>query len=185
MLSYLLNDAYIQRMAYSIVEIKARCRDHEPIRQLLEKRKARFVGIDHQVDTYFKAKTGRMKLREGKIENSLIHYERPNQAGPKHSAVNLFRTVADPQLKTVLCAGLEVLTVVDKQRAIYFINNVKFHLDEVKTLGRFIEIEAIDETNSISLDSLQAQCQHYLDLFGVESSDLVQCSYSDLLLEKV
>ncbi|RYZ45291.1 MAG: adenylate cyclase, partial [Chitinophagaceae bacterium] len=33
-----------------------------------------FVGEDHQVDTYFNVPTGRLKLREGNIEQSLIFY---------------------------------------------------------------------------------------------------------------
>jgi adenylate cyclase class IV len=37
---------------------------------------------------------------------------------------------------------------VDKKREIYFINNVKFHIDTVDGAGSFIEIEAIDNDGS-------------------------------------
>jgi adenylate cyclase, class 2 len=61
-------------MHHLIVEIKARCSDPEKIRTILRARGARFAGLDHQVDTYFRVSAGRLKLREGKIENALIFY---------------------------------------------------------------------------------------------------------------
>ena len=66
-------------------EIKAACSDSESIRQTLTTLNADFRGKDHQVDTYFNVPSGRMKLREGNIEHSLIYYERNNQSGPKTS----------------------------------------------------------------------------------------------------
>ena len=71
------------------IEIKAKCSDLEKIRAILNSQQARFIGTDHQIDTYFKVNTGRLKLREGSIENALIHYNRPNQAGPKKSEIIL------------------------------------------------------------------------------------------------
>ena len=41
----------------------------------------KFIGEDHQADTYFNVEKGRLKLREGNIENSLIYYERKDVAG--------------------------------------------------------------------------------------------------------
>ena len=72
--------------------------------------------------------------------------------------------------------------VVDKIREIYFIDNVKFHLDSVKDLGEFVEIEAIDETGEIGKEKLHEQCSFYLNLFGIKQEELLSCSYSDLVL---
>lgn len=170
-------------MSHLNVEIKARTDRAVEIKKILEANKARFVGIDHQVDTYFKVPKGRMKLRQGKIEKTLIHYQRPNQSGPKQSKVTLHHPTADKSLMEVLENALDVLVVVDKQRAIYFIDNVKFHVDEVKELGEFVEIEAIDHDGTIGLDHLHDQCEQYLHLLGIKDEDLVNESYSDLLLE--
>ena len=57
------------------VEIKARCAQPDQIHQILKAQNARFVGIDHQIDTYFNVAEGRLKLREGNIENQLIFYQ--------------------------------------------------------------------------------------------------------------
>lgn len=169
-------------MGHINIEIKARCNNSTRIRKILRSKRANFHGKDHQIDTYFKVPNGRLKLREGNIENYLIHYERGNKKGPKQSNVTLFKTSSDPLLKEVLSKSLDILVVVDKQRGIYFINNVKFHIDSVKGLGSFIEIEAIDKNDSIGRDKLLQQCIQYMDLFNIEDKDLVSVSYSDLLL---
>jgi len=168
----------------TLIEIKARCQDPSEIRQILEKNNAKLKGIDHQVDTYFKVKKGRLKLREGNIENHLIHYFRGNQAGPKKSEVLLYKSTPDSSLKSILATSIGVLTVVDKKREIRFIDNVKFHIDVVEGLGNFIEIEAIDMDGSISEAKLLEQCQFYIRLFGVKDEDLLENSYSDMLLTK-
>lgn len=167
------------------VEIKARSSQIKTVRRLLENQVARFVGVDHQIDTYFKVPHGRLKLRQGNIENALIHYARSNQAGPKKSEVLLYQSPTTANLKEVLEAALDKLVVVDKMREIYFIENVKFHLDKVQELGTFVEIEAIDQDGSIGEEKLWEQCNYYLQLFQIPETDLVSYSYSDLLLGKV
>jgi len=171
-----------QFMPVNIIEIKAKCANANKIKEILLANKADFKGIDHQIDTYFKAPIGRLKLRAGNIENTLIHYNRPNQAGPKNSQVTYRRLPPNSDLKDVLAAAMGVLTVVDKKRGIYFIENVKFHLDEVKNLGTFMEIEAIDETGEIGIPKLQEQCNFFMQLFDIQPEDLIDVSYSDLML---
>lgn len=61
---------------------------------------------------------------------------------------------------------------------------MKFHIDTVKDLGTFIEIEAIDEDGTIGEDELLNQCEFYLELFGIYQNNLISVSYSDLILEK-
>ncbi|MCD4696769.1 MAG: class IV adenylate cyclase [Bacteroidales bacterium] len=171
-------------MGFINIEIKANCRDPQKIAHILEAEKADFRGMDHQVDTYFNVKHGRLKLREGNIEHSLIHYERENTSGPKTSKVILYKPKPDKNLKEILTKSLGVLTVVDKKRNIYFIENVKFHIDDVEGLGSFVEIEAIDSDGAIGTKMLQNQCNKYLKLFGIMEEDLIAVSYSDMLLEK-
>lgn len=164
-------------------EFKAR---HQSIKAAEEKLLALnpfFAGEDHQVDTYFNVPTGRLKLREGTIEQSLIFYQRSNSAAAKQSDVILYPG-ADAALKQILQQSLGVKTVVDKLRRIYFIENVKFHFDQVENLGEFLEVEAIDKDGSRGLDSLQKQCAIYQELFQILPQDFIAESYSDLLLAK-
>lgn len=171
-------------MKHLNIEIKAKCHDHDKIRAILKLRRADFKGTDHQIDTYFKVNNGRLKLREGNIENYLIFYERENKLGPKQSNIILYKSDQGSSLKEILSKSLGVLTVIDKRREIYFLENVKFHLDSVKDLGTFMEIEAIDSNGSIGKEKLLEQCESYLKLFGISKNDLISESYSDLLLNK-
>lgn len=170
-------------MSITNIEIKAASDDQGKIRKTLRSLNADFRGIDHQTDTYFKVNHGRLKLREGEIENNLIWYERDNITGPKQANVILFRSDPGSSLKEILTKSCGILAIVDKKREIYFINNVKFHIDTVDGAGSFIEIEAIDEDGTIGRDKLMEQCNYYLRLFNIPDSDLVNCSYSDMLLK--
>ena len=171
-------------MEHTIVEIKARCYDAKKIKEILNEHNADFKGIDHQIDTYFKVSNGRLKLREGNIENLLIYYERENKAGPKQSNVILMPTVLKGDvLKEILTKSLDVLVVVNKEREIYSMNNVKFHLDKVSGLGNFVEIESSGRNESFG-SILEEQCKKYMDLFKIKESDLVAGSYSDMILAK-
>ncbi|VVB79605.1 CYTH domain protein [uncultured archaeon] len=173
-------------MSHINIEIKAKSTNHVHIREILKSLNAEFKGIDHQIDTYFKTSQGRLKLRQGNIENSLIGYKRENQEGPKQSDVFLYNV--DPKertkLKEALASTLGILVEVDKKREIYFVDNVKFHLDNVEGLGTFVEIEAIDKDLTIGKENLLSQCKKYMELFDIKDSDLISVSYSDLLLEK-
>ncbi len=165
------------------IEIKAKLADAVMVRQILNDRNARFIGTDHQVDTYFNVVNGRLKLREGNIENALIYYKRDDKPGPKKSDVRLYKSKPDSSLKSLLEESMGVLAVVDKVREIYFIDNVKFHIDEVEGLGIFVEIEAIDKTGELGQERLLEQCNYYLELFGIKENELIPVSYSDLVLK--
>ena len=166
------------------VEIKANCSNPERVREILEHRGAEYKGPDNQIDTYFKVSNGRLKLREGNIENFLVFYERDNQEGPKDSKVILYKSSPDSSLKDALVNACGELIVVDKQRHIYFIDNVKFHVDSVKNLGNFCEIEAIDKVGNIGREKLLQQCEQYMKLLDIKKEDLISCSYSDLLIQQ-
>ena len=172
-----------------LIEIKARCPAPLSIQAILKAHNARFIGLDHQIDTYFRVPNGRLKLREGNIENALIHYNRANQSGPKQSDVTLLKSPNEiATLKKILTDSVGILAVVDKKREIYFIENVKFHLDKVVGLGNFVEIEAINSENVdntegvLSPEVLHAQCRFYMDLFNIQESDLLTNSYSDMVM---
>jgi predicted adenylyl cyclase CyaB len=163
------------------IEIKAKSRDNNSLHKQLLQLNARFIGEDHQIDTYYQVNEGRLKLREGNIENSLIRYFREDKKGLKKSSVILHRTRNAYALKEILNSLFEISNIVNKRRKIYFIDNVKFHLDEVEGLGEFVEIEAIGEGGKYSQKELELQCKSFMDLLGISNDDLVADSYCDLV----
>jgi adenylate cyclase, class 2 len=166
------------------IEFKASTNKLAELEVLLQQHNPLFIGEDQQVDTYFNIQTGRLKLREGNIENALIHYEREDTAGAKASHVLLYHHKPDKALKEILIKTLGIKAVVDKRRRIYFIDNVKFHFDTVDGLGTFVEVEAIDKDGSIGKEKLQEQCNKYAALFKISAEDYCSVSYSDMVLQK-
>jgi adenylate cyclase, class 2 len=170
-------------MAILNIEFKAKTTDVSAAENILLQHNPVFIGEDHQVDTYFNVPNGRMKLREGNIENALIQYERENTAGSKSSHILLYKHQPDKSLKEALTKALGIKAVIDKIRKIYFIDNVKFHFDTVQTLGTFIEVEAIDKDGSIGKEKLQEQCDFYAALLQIDKADFMANSYSDMIMD--
>jgi adenylate cyclase, class 2 len=168
---------------FTNIEIKARTTNADAIRSYLLSEGAVFKGTDQQCDTYFQVPAGRLKLRQGNIENNLIWYERPDQPGPKTSSFKLVPVPDSEALKELLTLALGIKVTVMKKREIYYIANVKFHLDELGGLGHFVEIEAGNVHDiSIPVQQLREQCDFYLNAFGIRDEDLVYNSYSDMLM---
>jgi len=169
-------------MQVNIFEIKCPITDLEEKHHRLLELKADFKGTDHQIDTYFKIPEGRLKLRQGNIENTLIYYDRAETKTIKNSKVVLQKLGTDTKgIKEILTRLHDIWKVVDKSRRIYFVDNVKFHLDEVKGLGSFMEIEAIDEGGHIPADELRTQCDRFIEIFKLDRSSFIDRSYSDMI----
>lgn len=168
-------------MSYLNVEIKARSKDPGLIREYLLAHNARFVGVDEQTDTYFKVQQGRLKLRQGTIENNLIYYKRANTSAPKLSEFQIVSIENPEVLREILKEAYGIRIVVLKKREIYYIENVKFHIDEVPGLGSFVEIEAGNMIGDKSHDELNVQCDFYMKELSIREEDLIKNSYSDMI----
>jgi len=151
------------------VEFKARIRNIDAVRSRLRTLQPRELGLDHQRDIYFGVPEGRLKLRDGGIEQSLIFYRRADQATTRESHV-VYASVDNPgELRRVLEAALPVLGIVEKEREIYYVGDTKIHLDRVEDHGFFLEVEAPDA----------AEARRFLDFFAVQPTDLEGRSYAD------
>ena len=171
-------------MTHLNIEFKAKTTDTNTLEDKLLSLSPLYIGEDHQKDTYYNVSVGRLKLREGNIENALIWYNREDIGGAKQSDILLYKHAPHDALKKILFKLHGIKIIVDKIRRIYFIDNVKFHFDKVEGLGTFIEVEAIDETGNIGIEKLKEQCNFYIDFFNITKDDFMKKSYSDLLMEK-
>ncbi len=163
-------------------EFKARLKDDKVIRATLERVRARYVGTDHQVDTYFRVRRGRLKVREGRIENALIFYERANSPRARRARIEMTLLPRRNAVRAILARAFPILTVVGKRREIYFVGNAKIHLDTVRGLGRFFEVEALSRSGKVG--TARKQALHFQKLFGISPADILSQSYSDMVLEK-
>jgi len=168
-------------MSFLNFEFKARSNNLEQLENRLQELDPEFIGEDNQTDTYFNVSKGRLKLREGNIENALIYYERQDTPGAKQSDVLLYRHSPDKSLKDILSKVHGIKIIVEKKRRIYFIDNVKFHFDTITGLGTFIEVEAIDKDGDLGIEKLKEQADKYTRFFDILPDDFISMSYSDML----
>lgn len=188
-------------------EFKARCDDHEELEKILtNSSNLKSIEKFYQVDTYFKVNSGRLKLREEYFNfkefskefkgSSLIYYERPNIEGPRISDIEMVPRV-DPderEIKGILKRVLGILNVVEKNRSIYTfqagggVDEVRVLLDDVKDLGKFVEVEVIDikGINRVISDTppiLMKHCLEWKKALNIKDINLIANSYSDLILK--
>jgi predicted adenylyl cyclase CyaB len=163
-------------------EFKARLNNEHRVRAALKRLDARFIGTDHQIDTYFRVPSGRLKVREGRLKNALIFYRRSNVRRARQASVEMVLLPRRNSLRAILARALGTLAVVDKRREIYFVKNVKIHLDRVRRLGKFLEVEAISSAGDVK--RIRSQARQFQKLFGITAKDIVAESYSDMILAK-
>jgi predicted adenylyl cyclase CyaB len=163
------------------IEIKARLADWDAARAVAAGIATKQLGTQHQVDTYFHCRHGRLKLRQiDRLRAELVWYARPDQEGPKPSEYQIAPLAHPETLKAVLAAACGICAVVEKRREIFLYHDVRIHLDDVAGLGRFIEFEAVlgpaldEAAGRAMLDSLMAH-------FAISPTELLANSYGEMV----
>lgn len=168
------------------IEIKAKYPNSEKARAIAQRVATEYLGVDHQIDTYFKTKIGRLKLRESSLSGCmLIPYLRSDVAGPKKSSYALLPAKDGALTKNLFSELLGVEQVVEKTRDIYLIGNVRVHIDNVKDLGCFLEFEAVYEKDTPEVAELEKRkVDELLNVFEITPGDLLKGSYRELVSSK-
>jgi homotetrameric cytidine deaminase len=162
------------------IELKAI--DPDPARSLAICRElnAEDRGVLRQRDTYFRARSGRLKLREEEPGGAtLIQYDRPDAAQARESRYRLSPVPEPDVLKTSLDAAIGTLVVVDKARHLFLWEGVRIHLDAVEGLGSFVELEGVAPPES-DLGAEHEKVARLREALRIE--DVLTDSYSDRLL---
>ncbi len=163
------------------IEIKARVRNFADSRKRAEQLSDSPLEILSQEDTFFHISHGRLKLRLlGADRGQLIHYERPDQNGPKRSDFRIYETQNPQALKTVLTSALGVRGVVKKTRYLYLVGQTRIHLDQVDGLGQFLELEVMLHPGQ-SDEEGQGIAEDLMSKLVVTKDDLLEGAYMDLI----
>jgi adenylate cyclase class 2 len=165
------------------IEIKAVYKDLSKARKIAKGLGARQGGRDRQVDTYFKIPAGRFKLRESRrVGGQLIPYRRPNQKGPKTSDYVLIPLPDPSKTKNILASLLGIDAVVEKQRDLFLLGNIRIHLDRVNGLGNFLEFEAVFKKDTARNRKIEkAKVEKLIQLFEIAPKALLKNSYRELI----
>lgn len=161
------------------VEIKAVIRD----RSALLKRARRLWGAPRRLrqrDLFFPCANGRLKLRVQEPGPSyLIAYVRPDRKGPKTSRY-LTAVAPEPEaLAASLRAALGAGKTVEKTRLLFMAGRTRVHLDSVRGLGDFLELEVVLRRGEAAAAG-RAEARRLMAELGVRPSDLLEGAYADM-----
>ncbi|MBI4640604.1 MAG: class IV adenylate cyclase [Candidatus Tectomicrobia bacterium] len=166
------------------IELKAQYPDLSKAEQICQEIPSSLLGVDHQIDTYFRVSRGRLKLRESTLSGSqLIYYERDDRQDARESLYEIASVSQPAELKLLLSKALGVRATVAKRRKIYLYQYVRIHLDLVEGLGTFLEFEAV-MSDDMKSEEGATQVDHLRERFQILPEWLLSSSYGDLLEER-
>ncbi len=174
------------------LELKVRCdlEKHTAILKVLQDTQHIQPTEIKQRDTYFTVPSGRLKLREitkgSSCAAELIQYARPDLPGMRLSTYRRIEIVFDQAagLRAAMIDACGLLTTVTKMRTVLIWNATRIHLDEVESLGHFIELETVLSESDESGELGQKEYEHVVSMLGMGDLEIVSGSYSDLMIEK-
>lgn len=165
------------------IEIKAKINNYEKVKRLVEDLCPIPIETEQQKDTFFNTPQGRLKLRESDSTSAIMYYYRPDSHEPKQSDIAISFTENPDTLKTVLDNSIGIRGIVYKKRILYQYHQTRIHLDDVKGLGKFIELEVVLKPDQTSNDG-EIIAYKLMDKFGIHKNDLIDVAYIDLIQAK-
>src|SRR3954454_16642076 len=161
------------------IELKAFDPDPERSLQVALGLGARDRGVIRQRDTYFRVNSGRLKLREEEPGGAtLVQYDRVDADEARESRYRLV-PIDDPRaLCAALQASLGLLAVVEKERHLLLWQSVRIHLDRVKDLGNFVELEGVAMADSDLAGELE-KVTRLTEALEIPPERILRNSYSD------
>ncbi len=167
----------MERLPYKDFTLKSQVEDLARLEEILIKSGSKFIGSDKQKDTYFETDRGKLKLRQGTLENLITHYERIEEDGIERTLV--FRYDLNPTADAIqiLFSDHKVIGVIEKERKIFYVGDVKVHLDTLPDKRMFVELEAIDRTDLVDAAVLRDKCGAVKEMLGIKDQHLVKTGY--------
>jgi predicted adenylyl cyclase CyaB len=163
------------------LELKQKVNSFSRIEKKLKTLMADFVCQLDQVDTYFTAQGQLLELRKEREDFSLIRYLRDEKAKDRFSEFEVIK-ISGKNPEAFLSSFLNIECRVIKTRKLYLYKNTRIHLDEVKSLGKFIELETLVIKGKGEAIIRYNHLIKYLDL---DPSESIRGSYRDLILGKI
>lgn len=162
------------------IEIKTAVPDLERVESRLTAMNAEYQWTHRQRDTFFNVPTGYLKLRVVEGEpGELISYVREPGIHPRPSDYEVVRIDRAGALESALSRSLGVRGVVEKTRRLFIWRHTRIHLDEVKDLGRFLELEAV--AGEIDLEEARREADLVIEALGLSPTNFLDRPYLELL----
>ena len=130
-----------------------------------------------QKDIYYEVKEGLLKLRIENGKNYLIRYLRNERSKNRISNYNLVE-IKDKHAEKFFNNIFTVKAIVEKKRILYLYKNTRIHLDRVKKLGNFIELESVITGNR---RTALKEFREVINFLNLDIKKQIKKSYKDLI----
>ena len=162
------------------LELKVQCNSFNKIIQLLEGINAGYSGELIQKDIYYRIKNGLLKLRIENGEQSLIKYTRDETGKDRWSDFHVIK-FSYGNAEEFLSDVFDIETIVEKNRLVYLYDNTRVHLDTVKNLGKFLELETLVVKD---LEDAKKRFHYIINKLDLDFYKQIKNSYKILIEEK-
>ncbi|MFA3783927.1 CYTH domain-containing protein [Melioribacteraceae bacterium 4301-Me] len=161
------------------LELKIPLLSFNEVEKLLSKYRIKKEKIIKQKDIYYKNKKALLKMRIEDGKYYLIKYNR-DEKKTRWSNYQIIELTGE-RIEKYFSEVLEPIVTVEKVRRLYLYNNTRIHLDDVKKLGKFLELETVVSRNkNFALNEFNK----IVSMLNLNVSSQIRASYKDLLLNK-
>lgn len=162
------------------LEIKIRLKSFDFVKSIIKKKKIKLVEKLKQKDIYYSVPDGLLKLRIENGNSSIIFYNRDEKSKNRWSDFDVIH-FSDGDAEKFFARLFKVTAEVEKIRELYIYNNTRIHLDSVKKLGLFLELE------TMVVDGMRDAKQRFantIELLNLNVENEIRSSYKNLITKK-
>jgi len=161
------------------LELKIKVTSHQSLKKILLQIGAESRGILNQKDVYYSVFNGLLKLRIENGNESLIFYNRNEDDKNRWSDFEFikFANIGGEKFFNKL---FDVEVIVKKKRELFYYDDTRIHLDKVKLLGNFLELETLVINGKTDAKKRFSKIKNLLKLDELKQ---IRKSYRDLLID--
>ena len=160
------------------LELKIKLTSFSEVEKHLREINSTLIATLVQKDVYYKSNSGLLKLRIENGNQSIIKYMRNEKSKNRFSNFEVLH-FSNGNAEKFFGELLKIETVVQKKRILYMYNNTRVHLDNVKNLGLFLELETLV---LFGKRDAKKRFDEIVDLLHINNYSQIKKSYRDLIL---
>jgi len=178
-------------IVYVMIEVEVKVKSGDDVERRINSLGGMLIGVEEHIDIYFNHSSRDFKdtdeaLRLRKVNSHAeLTYKGPRIGSISKTREELTLVVDSFNTCREMLKKLSFIEFIElsKIRKIYRIDEFKINLDDVRGLGKYLEVEA--EASSISdIPNVEGKIRKILEKLGFREEQFIKKSYLELLLEK-
>jgi adenylate cyclase class 2 len=174
-----------------MIEVEVKVKVVDDVEKLINTLGGVLIGVEEHVDVYFNHSSRDFKdtdevLRLRKVNSHAeLTYKGPRIGSVSKTREELTLVVDSFDTCREILRKLSFIEFIElsKTRKIYRVDEFKINLDDVRGLGKYVEVEA--EASSISdVPNVEGKIRRMLEKLGFREEQFIKKSYIELILEK-